>query len=85
MTTINPVDCTGAKKGDTVHRLLAGVVPMDLTVDHISERLIHTKGGWTFDRATGIEEDPELGFGVAFGATGSWLTGYTPADQENPS
>lgn len=28
---------------------------------------------WTFDRDTGVEEDEELGWGVKFGVTGSYL------------
>jgi hypothetical protein len=30
-------------------------------------------GGWTFDRKTGAEEDHEIGWGVKFGHTGSYL------------
>lgn len=28
---------------------------------------------WDFDRETGAEEDAELGWGKAFGVTGSWI------------
>lgn len=28
---------------------------------------------WKFDRTTGMEEDPELGWGVSFGITGTYL------------
>ena len=45
------------KKGDTVRRLLAGVIPMDLlVVDVVGDRII-CGGGWEFDRDTGIEID----------------------------
>ena len=30
-------------------------------------------GGWTFDRATGAEEDEDLKWGVKYGATGSFI------------
>jgi hypothetical protein len=61
-------------KGDRVLRLLAEEVPMELVVTEVSEKLI-TCGphGWTFDRETGIEEDPELGWGRKFNVTGSRL------------
>jgi hypothetical protein len=65
--------------GDTVTRLLAGVVKMKLEVTQVDERLIHVcdpetgVDGWTFDRSTGFEEDPELGWGASFGMTGSQL------------
>lgn len=58
--------------GDTVTRLFYGT-EMNLEVTEITERLIHTKGGWMFDRSTGIEEDPELGIGVEFNVTCSNL------------
>lgn len=61
------------KPGDTVTRMLAGVVPMEVTVEKVDDTLIHMVGGWTFDRATGVEEDHELGWGVQFGLTGSFL------------
>jgi hypothetical protein len=31
------------------------------------------RGGWTFDARTGAEEDADLGWGVKFGATGSYI------------
>ena len=68
------------KKGDRVRRLLGGQVPMDLTVTHVDGRLIYAGAelngafmGWTFDRATGIEEDEGLGWGVRHGKSGSRL------------
>lgn len=67
-------DFSDLKEGDEVTRLLAGVVPMTMVVESVDDTLIHMKGGWTFDRKTGFEEDEELGFGVKFGYTGSFLT-----------
>ena len=60
------------KVGDTVTRLFYGI-KMPLEVVAVDERIIHTKGCWTFDRSTGIEEDEELGFGVKFNLTCSIL------------
>ena len=58
--------------GDTVTRMLAGVVPMVLRVTAMDDKLI-TCGAWTFDRATGGEVDEDLGWdGVNH--TGSVLT-----------
>lgn len=78
------------KRGDKVTRLLAEKVPMELTVVRVDESLIWaTSDGWvdknpdeepgnfwTFDRATGVEEDDDLGWGVARGVTGSRLVGF---------
>lgn len=73
------------KRGDIVRRQLGGVVPMDLYVVKVDEKLIYAavteaidpekQPGevWTFDRATGLEEDEELGWGIAQGHTGSAL------------
>lgn len=66
------VGFTHVQPGDTVVRLLAERVEMELLVDKVDEQLIHC-GAWTFDRVTGIEEDEELGWGVKFGASGSRL------------
>lgn len=76
-----PVDFFDVQVGDTVHRLLAGVVRMDLKVTTVTDDLIlcGDDGGWTFDRATGIEEDHELGWGVSFGITGSYLVKEYPS------
>lgn len=63
------------KVGDTVTRMLAGVIPMQLKVTSVTDTLIKCgdEGGWWFDRKTGAEEDEELQWGVKFGATGSFL------------
>jgi hypothetical protein len=60
------------KPGDTVTRMLGGVVPMVMVVER---NVIHCGGGWTFDAATGAEIDEELGWGPAPGITGSYLIG----------
>jgi len=60
------------QEGDVVTRMLAGVVPMELTVTKVGETLIHC-GEWTFDRETGVEEDDELGWGKEHRYTGSFL------------
>jgi hypothetical protein len=50
------------KIGDTVTRMLAGVIPMQLVVTEItSERIIC--GAWEFDKKTGHEIDDEIGDG----------------------
>lgn len=61
------------KPGDVVTRLLAGQIPMKLTVSEVTDERIITGGGWEFDRKTGVEEDAYLGWGVSFGVTGSYL------------
>jgi len=65
------------KAGDVVTRMLAGTVPMQLRVTEVDEELIYcgTPGqGWSFDRQTGAEVDDDLGWGPAYGITGSFLT-----------
>lgn len=74
------------KRGDRVRRMLADAVPMDLYVVRVDERLIYAAlsesvsptdeeaAVWTFDRATGIEEDEDLGWGILRGVSGSRLT-----------
>jgi hypothetical protein len=64
------------KIGDIVYRNLAGTI-MNLEVTNVDDTLIYTKGGWTFDRKTGMEEDELLGWGVQFGITGSYLVNDT--------
>ena len=67
-------DFSDLKEGDKVTRLLAGKVPMTMTVEKVEDNLLIMKGGWMFDRKTGVEEDPDLNWGVKFGRTGSYLT-----------
>lgn len=71
------------KEGDTVKRLLAEQLPMELKVCKVTEKLIYCgpwepEQCWTFDRETGIEEDPDLGWGVKAGVTGSRLVHEWP-------
>lgn len=56
--------------------MLAGVLPAELLVTAVDERLIWcgpVGSGWSFDRDTGFEVDEELGWGPALGITGSYL------------
>lgn len=66
-------DFSHLKIGDTVTRMLAGKLPQKMVVAEVNESLITCGGGWTFDRATGVEEDEYLQWGVKFGRTGSYL------------
>ena len=66
-------DFSDLKPGDTVTRMLAGTVPVVCTVEKVEDGIVYMAGGWTFDQLTGIEEDEELGWGVRFGYTGSFL------------
>jgi hypothetical protein len=69
------------KIGDIVVRNLAGV-EMTLKVTALTDKYIICGGdekdhsGWWFDRETGIEEDEEIGWGVRFGRSGSFLVGF---------
>lgn len=72
-------DFTHLKPGDLVIRKLAGKLPMTMIVREVTDTLIicdtkDCRGGWTFDRKTGIEEDEDLQWGVRWGRTGSFLT-----------
>jgi hypothetical protein len=80
------MDITQLKRGDPVTRLLANTIPMpmrvvrvDKTVVHCTQRDIPTEFAfrrgliWTFDKATGAEIDDDLGWGPAYGVTGSQL------------
>lgn len=69
------------KKGDTVTRLLAGVVQMKLIVGKVDDTLIYCgsadgvvslEEGWKFRRDTGAEVDEDLNWdGIT--KTGSYL------------
>lgn len=61
-----------AREGDTVERLLGGVVPMLLKVSAVEGDIIRC-GSWTFSRRNGAEIDPDLGWNE--NQTGSYLTG----------
>ena len=72
--TTKPDFLASLKVGDTVIRMLAGVVPINLLESAIDDKLI-TCGAWTFNRATGGEVDEDLGWdGVNL--TGSILTPF---------
>jgi hypothetical protein len=51
----------------------------EFTVTSIEQRLVHC-GPWAFDRVTGIEVDPELGWDPD-GLVGTWLV--HPADVDD--
>ena len=81
------------KVGDKVTRLLSSArIPMPLVVvrgtqDRITcalgpvkEADIDEGSCWHFDRDTGAEEDAELGWGVQYGTTGSFLE--SPTDSQ---
>ena len=60
------------KVGDTVLRMLAGVCPVNLLVSEVTpDRIIC--GDWEFCATTGAEIDDMLGWGPAYGRTGSFL------------
>ena len=59
------------KPGDRVHRYLAGVIRLPMTVTAVDDERIHC-GDWTFCRVTGAEVDERLGWGPA--GTGSYIT-----------
>ncbi len=72
------------KIGDRVDRYHGSGFFMEMEVVEIRDNLLIcaavlpdnqglVKGGWTFDRTTGTEEDHELGWGVSFGKTGTYL------------
>jgi len=56
----------------TVTRMLAGTIPMELTVTELTDDII-TCGAWTFCRHTGAEIDEDLGWGPPPLRTGSYL------------
>lgn len=56
--------------GQSVTRVLAGEIEMQLRVTAITEDRIIC-GGWEFDKSTGAEIDDDLGWGPTF--TGSYI------------
>lgn len=57
------------KVGDTVTRMLAGVVPMELKVGKVEDGIIYTYNhvvpldeGWKFNAENGAEIDEDLGW-----------------------
>lgn len=63
--------------GDTVVRMLAGVVRMEMKVLLVDDEFIYTgspdDAGWRFERNTGFEYDPEMNSGTEFGSVASFL------------
>lgn len=61
------MDFSGVEVGDTVIRMLSGVVRMPLRVTEIDDQFIYCGPrdvGWKFARELGYEVDEELGWGV---------------------
>lgn len=69
------------KVGDKVTRMLAGDIPMELTVQSVTDTVIDC--GWEFDRKTGCEIDDFLGWGPPPKMTGSFLVLPEPNIRES--
>lgn len=66
---VTPSDFTDVKVGDTVVRMLAGIIRMEQHVVKVDDLFIYTAHpdhGWRFERTTGLEYDPELNGLVSF-------------------
>ena len=77
---------SSVKKGDTVRRMLAGTIPMDVKVTDLTEEKIlcgKEGDGWEFDRRTGAEIDDFLGWGAPPKMTGSFLAGVLEENEVN--
>lgn len=75
------------KAGDTVTRMFAGKIPMNLKVSYVTDKLIvcgkDEHSGWCFDRKVGFEVDKQIGWGLQKNGsihTGSYLVPYQPKD-----
>jgi len=73
-------DCHDIRVGDVVVRMLAGEIPMELTVSAVRDDVflcavpgLPVDEGWTFDRTTGMEVDDELMSGPRWGICISWI------------
>jgi hypothetical protein len=53
------------KVGDIIIRMIAFVLPIELTVTAVDEKVI-TTGAWRFDRKTGIEIDEDIPTAVSY-------------------
>jgi hypothetical protein len=71
--SVTPGPFDEVKPGDKLTRCLAGKIFISVMVDKVENGIINIDGGWTFDQATGMEIDEDLGFGPKFGITGSYL------------
>lgn len=66
------------KVGDTVTRMLAGVIPVQITITSVDDEFIYAnpfgpeQEGWKFLRSNGAEVDEELGWD-GYTQTGSYL------------
>jgi hypothetical protein len=61
------------KEGDTVTRMLGGVLPMQLKVSKVTDTRIIC-GAWEFERQQGYEVDEDLGWGIP-GTDGQIVSG----------
>jgi len=69
------------KVGQKLTRLLAGVVPMKVTIESIDNKentfMVSSDAsgidGWIFDIKTGVEIDDFLKWGPKYGTTGSYI------------
>jgi hypothetical protein len=79
------MDLSDLAPGDVVLRILADE-PMKLAYLGTRAGLIYAGFGpdlcWTFDVATGMEVDDEIGWGPAYGRTGSYIAGL---ERQNPA
>ena len=62
----------GLKKGDTVIRMLAGMIPQEMKVTKATKDKIICDA-WTFNRDNGWEIDKDLGWDGKTGVTGSFI------------
>lgn len=58
------------KVGDKVERVIAGRLFMMMTVTKVEGDTVWC-GDWEFDAKSGMEVDPDLGWGPAYNVTGS--------------
>ncbi|MBA2960511.1 MULTISPECIES: hypothetical protein [Ramlibacter] len=77
--TLKSVNLSDVSVGDTLTRMLGGTFPMLLRVTRTDDMHVYcaTPDGrdeWVFERAGGLEYDPELGWGSRFGITGSFIS-----------
>lgn len=66
------VKFANVKIGDVLTREIANIIRVDVKVTGVTDQHVIC-GEWIFDKETGMEEDPEIGWGKAFGITGSLL------------
>jgi hypothetical protein len=77
---------TDIKVGDTVFRHFGGPLPpMPLKATRITNDRIFCKGGYEFDRETGIEYDEELGWNATLTGSVITITRDAPAAKETVS